>query len=673
MCGITGFLATSSESATDPNQLVCQMANQLAHRGPDDLGVWIDRRASVALGHRRLSILDLSPEGRQPMESRSGRYVIVFNGEIYNFGDLREELEAIGHAFRGHSDTEVVLAALDQWGIEDSLTRFNGMFAFGIWDRKEQELHLVRDRLGEKPLYYGWAGKTFLFASELKALTVHPDFHGEIDRNALALYLRYSCIPAPYTIYQGIRKLPPAARLTVRASDAGNLQEPVPYWSANEALARGIQDPFPGSDEEAIDSLDELLRDAVKIRMISDVPLGAFLSGGVDSSTIVALMQAQSERPVKTFSIGFYENAYDEAKYAAAVAHHLGAEHTEFYVSPEDIIPTIPLLPEIYDEPFSDSSQVPTYLVSRLTRNHVTVSLSGDGGDEIFGGYKRYFLWGRVWDKARLIPPLGRKGISRILRSLRPEEWNYFERVACFLGGNREHEGLLGDRAHRLAEILSAKDSFSRYKSIVSVCDSPNDIVREGGEPRSSLRTVCQEAVISEFGQQMMLFDSVSYLPDDILAKVDRASMAVSLEARAPFLDHRIFEFAARLPFVMKVRKSQGKWILRRVEERYLPKELVERPKKGFSLPIGEWLRSSLREWAEGLLNERRLKSEGYFHVDAVRQLWKQHISKRRDVQHHVWAILMFQAWLEKWGKHANREAQVPETRTGRGELAVGV
>lgn len=668
MCGITGFLTSDARPEIEAKSLVCHMANQLAHRGPDDLGVWVDAAAGIALGHRRLSILDLSPEGHQPMQSASGRFVMVYNGEVYNFGSLRSELESRGHHFRGHSDTEVMLAAMEQWGIEKSVQRFNGMFAIGIWDSLERKLHLIRDRLGEKPLYYGWAGKSFLFGSELKALVAHPDFRRDIDRNSVAMYLRHSCIPTPYSIYEGIRKLPPGARVVVRLSDRGSLPAPMPYWSASEAFVRGAEDPFTGTAEEALEGLDELMRDAVKTRMVADVPLGAFLSGGVDSSTIVALMQEQSDRPVRTFSIGFYESAYNEAEYAAAAAKHLGTDHTEFYVSPEDILPTIPMLPTIYDEPFSDSSQIPTYLVSKLTRRYVTVSLSGDGGDELFGGYNRYFLWGRVWDKAKYLPSFARGILSWTLRRLSPESWNHFATLGGSFPAGAASDGLLGDRIHRFARVISAKDSFSRYQAIVSVAESPSDIVKGSEEPGKYLAERCQGTCLTNFGEQMMLADSVTYLPDDILAKVDRASMAVSLESRAPFLDHRVFEFAGRLPFEMKIRNGRGKWLLRRLERKYLPKGLVERPKKGFSLPIAEWLRGALREWAEHMLSKDGIESEGFFRSEEVGKLWRQHLSRQRDVEHHVWGILMFQAWLERWHKQASRETRIPEAMTERSE-----
>lgn len=647
MCGITGFLTSSTETEFEMNFTVARMADQLVHRGPDDSGVWVDRQAGVALGHRRLSILDLSPDGHQPMHSESGRYVVVFNGEVYNFEDLRSTLGSMGHRFRGHSDTEVMLAAMEQWGVDESLVRFNGMFAFAVWDRKERQLHLVRDRLGEKPLYYGWMGQTFLFGSELKALVAHPEFKDEVDRDALALYLHYNCIPAPYSIYRGIKKLPPATKLTLTLSSMPGMPSPRPYWSAEEAMRRGLEKPFEGSEKEAITRLDVLLRDAVKMRMVADVPLGAFLSGGVDSSTIVALMQQQSQRPVKTFSIGFPDEAYDEARHAAAVARHLGTDHTEFYVSAEEAMKVIPDLPKFYDEPFSDSSQIPTYLVSALARRHVTVSLSGDGGDELFGGYKRYFMWGRIWNAARWAPASIRKAVARSLRRVGVERWNRVLDFAFRPVRSGRHMVSPGEKVEKLAQILSAKDSFSRYQVIVSDWEASDSAVRGGVAPSSMLRDRCAGLEFSDFCLQMMFLDAVTYLPDDILVKLDRAAMGVSLEGRVPFLDHRVVEFAARLPMSMKVRSGGGKWILRKVLQQYVPHELIDRPKKGFSLPIGEWLRGPLRDWAEDLLRENRLRDDGYFHAGIVRKVWEDHLSGQRDLRHHVWALLMFQAWLD--------------------------
>ena len=666
MCGITGFLTSSTEAEFEMKLLAARMADRLVHRGPDDSGVWVDCKAGVALGHRRLSILDLSPDGHQPMHSESGRYVIVFNGEVYNFEELRSTLGSMGHGFRGHSDTEVMLAAMEEWGFDEALAHFNGMFAFAVWDRQERELHLVRDRLGEKPLYCGWMGQTFLFGSELKALAAHPEFKDEVDRDALALYLRYNCIPAPYSIYRGIKKLPPATKLTVSVSNLHCMHWPSSYWSAEQAMRRGLEEPFEGTEKEAITRLDALLRDAIKMRMVADVPLGAFLSGGVDSSTIVALMQQQSRRPVKTFSIGFPDEAYDEAKYAAAVARHLGTEHTEFYVSAEEAMKVIPHLPKFYDEPFADSSQIPTYLVSALARRYVTVSLSGDGGDELFGGYKRYFLWGRVWNVVRWLPAFVRETAAWSLGRVRPERWNRILDFALHRFLSARDLASPGEKVEKLAQILSAQDSFSRYQVILSDWESSNSAVRGGVAPSWLLRQRCVGSEFPDFCVQMMFLDAVTYLPDDILVKLDRASMAVSLEGRVPYLDHRVVEFAARLPLSMKLRNGGGKWILRQVLYQYVPRELIDRPKKGFSLPIERWLRGSLREWAENLLGESRLRQDGYFHPKIVRRIWEDHVSGHRDFRHHVWALLMFQAWLDHRDVPEHRPTPFPSIAKGQ-------
>jgi asparagine synthase (glutamine-hydrolysing) len=624
------------------------MTNTLRHRGPDDSDVWLDQKAGIGLGHQRLSILDLSPAGHQPMRSSDERYVIVFNGEIYNFESLRKELLVFKHAFRGHSDTEVFLAAVSQWGLQEAVTRFNGMFAFALWDRHARTLTLGRDRLGEKPLYYGWAGGTFLCASELKALRAYPGFKEEIDRDVLTLFLRYNYVPAPYCIYRGFRKLPPGTLLTVRAGEAGSEQEPAPYWSLQDVVGRAETDPFNGSDGEAVTYLDTLLREAVKLRMVADVPLGAFLSGGIDSSTVVALMQAQSERPVKTFSIGFREADYDEASFARAVARHLGTDHTELYVTPAEAQAVIPRLPTLYDEPFADSSQIPTFLVSELARRQVTVSLSGDGGDEVFGGYNRYFLGQRIWNGMEWMPRAVRTGAGRVMRALSPQAWNaLFQRTHGVLPRSVVVQNP-GDKLQKLSEILEADNPRALYWGLVSLWKNPADVVVGGTEPVTIFNDAHQRTGLKDFCQQMMFMDTMTYLPDDILTKVDRASMGVSLEARVPILDHRVVEFAWRLPVSMKIRHGKGKWILREILERYVPRELIDRPKMGFGVPIDSWLRGPLRHWGESLLNERRLCAEGFFNAHPIREKWSEHLSGRRNWQYLLWTVLMFQAWLDE-------------------------
>ena len=646
MCGLTGiFLANGP---IDRGVLVA-MAEVIRHRGPDDHGVWIDAEAGIGLAHRRLSILDLSLEGHQPMPSTCGRYMIVFNGEVYNFKALQRELEDVGCRFRGHSDTEVILAAISAWGLQRALQQFNGMFAFALWDRQERQLHLVRDRVGEKPLYYGWIGKTFVFGSELKALRVHPDFKSKINHDSLALFLRHSYIPAPYSIYQGINKLLPGTIFTLNQTDRNFLPAPVPYWSAREVSEQGVSDPFTGSPDEAVAHLDSLLRDAVNLRMEADVPLGAFLSGGIDSSTVVAQMQAQSNRPVKTFTIGFYESNYNEANQAKEVAKYLGTEHTELYVRPGEAMAVIPRLPTLYDEPFSDSSQIPTFLISQLARQHVTVSLSGDGGDELFTGYNRYFWGQRIWGMIGWMPRGLRGMVANALTVVSPQKWDQTASVIGLLLPSKIKHRTPGDKLHKLAEILAVDSPEELYRGLVSHWKDPTSLVFGGCEPPTFLTDKGQWANLTDFPHQMMYMDTVSYLPDDILVKVDRASMGVSLEARAPLLDHRVVEFAWRVPLSMKLRDGQGKWLLRQVLYKYVPRELVERPKMGFGIPIDNWLRGPLREWAEALLNERRLKTEGFFHPGPIRKKWTEHLSGRRNWQYLLWDILMFQAWLEHW------------------------
>ncbi len=641
-----------SASEQELRAQVCRMAGQLIHRGPDDSGVWVDAEAGIALGFRRLAIVDLSPTGHQPMTSSSGRYVMVFNGEVYNFGELRKDLESRGHGFRGHSDTEVMLEAVSEWGLEAAVKKFVGMFAFALWDRRERVLHLVRDRLGIKPLYCGWQGKTFLFGSELKALRAHPDFDPEINRSALALFLRYGYIPQPCSIYQGIWKLPPGHILSLRAGaqTSFKLSGTALFWSAKEVYENGAANPFRGSEGDAVEELDRLLRDSVRLRMIADVPLGAFLSGGIDSSTVVALMQAQSNRPVKTFTIGFHAQEFNEAAHAKTVAAHLGTEHTELYVTPKEALDVIPKLPTLYDEPFADSSQIPTYLVSALTRRHVTVSLSGDGGDELFGGYQRYINARQFWETVRGFPHFTRRALARFIRVCKPAT---YDRLIGGLGPllpRLARPSSVGERMYRLAEVITVGNPEELYRHLVSYWKSPTELVLNAKEAPDLLTQSSEWARLDDISQRMMFLDLATYLPDDILAKVDRASMGVSLEARVPILDHRVVEFAAHVPISMKIRSGQGKWLLRQVLYRYVPRELVERPKMGFSVPIEDWLRGPLRDWAEELLSQDRLRREGFFRSQPIRELWAEHLSGQRNWQGHLWNVLMFQAWREKWG-----------------------
>lgn len=636
------------QSTTELTPSVRNMVASIRYRGPDDSGVWCDERVGIGLGHARLSILDLSPEGHQPMVSASGRYVISYNGEVYNFAGLRTELEHTGAKFRGHSDTEVLLAAFEAWGLEKAVQRFVGMFAFAVWDKQARSLTLGRDRLGEKPLYYGWQGQTFLFGSELKALKAHPAFRAEVDRNALALFLRHNYIPAPYSIYQGISKLSPGCLLTVSLSRRN--PQIVPFWSGKQAIEAGLAHSFEGSDSAAVSALEALLKDAVGLQMVADVPLGAFLSGGVDSSTVVALMQAQSCRPVKTFTIGFHEEGYDEAQHGKSVARHLGTEHTELYVMPKEAMNVIPRLPALYDEPFSDSSQIPTFLLSELARRHVTVSLSGDGGDELFGGYNRYFWATNIWRRVGWAPQPLRAALAGALTAIPPFAWNcVFRGLARFLPVGWRYANP-GDKLHKLAEMLAVRTPEEIYLDLVSHWKQPAEVVRGTHEPPTVLTDPTQWADLPDFEQRMMYLDQMTYLPDDILTKVDRAAMGVSLETRVPFLDHRVVEFAWSLPLSMKIRHGQGKWLLRQVLYRHVPKELIERPKMGFGVPIDMWLRGPLKGWAEELLDEARLQREGYFDPRPIRGKWAEHLTGRRNWSYYLWDVLMFQAWLDGIG-----------------------
>jgi asparagine synthase (glutamine-hydrolysing) len=633
MCGFAGFVGFSDFLKDQVESVAYNMGEEISHRGPDDYGIWYDESIEVMFTHRRLSILDLSDAGHQPMQSPSGRFVIAFNGEIYNHLDLRSKVK--GNSFKGHSDTETLLALIESDGIVAALDQIVGMYAFALWDREKKVLYLVCDRMGEKPLYYGWQKGVFLFGSELKALKVHPAFDGEVDRGSIALQLRHNCIPAPYTIYKGIKKLVPGTFLKLPAGNGKLLErelpEPKRYWSLATVAESGIENRYVGSESSAISELDHLLSRSVSDQMVADVPLGAFLSGGVDSSTVVALMQKQSSFPVKTFSIGFNEKGYDEAIYAKEVANYLGTEHTELYITAQQAMDVIHRLPQLYDEPFSDSSQIPTFLVAEMTRQHVKVSLSGDGGDELFGGYNRYFKTHQWWDNIKLIPISVRQLLSKGLMAIPNAVWHK-------IGGSPDH-------IFKLAGVLALDDCSSLYNHFVTHWDDPSSVVIGGQEWETEVSNPSIQ--LDSIVEQMMALDSVTYLPNDILTKVDRAAMGVSLETRIPFLDHRVVEFAWKLPLSMKIRDRQGKWILRQLLYQYVPKELIERPKMGFGVPIDSWLRGPLRDWAESLLDEFRLRQEGFFHYEQIREKWQEHLSGKRNWQHHLWDVLMFQAWLE--------------------------
>jgi asparagine synthase (glutamine-hydrolysing) len=657
MCGFVGVIGGGLTD--DIARIAASMSNCIAHRGPDDEGIWAED--GIALGHRRLSILDLSPAGAQPMQSSCGRFIIAFNGEIYNHLDLRRDLAASGAApdWRGHSDTETLLAGIAHWGLSETLQRSAGMFAIALWDRHGRRLSLTRDRIGEKPLYWGWAGQTFVFGSELKALREHPNFSHDICRDALSQYLRFAYIPAPRSIHTGIYKLEPGCILTIdgtpplappkvplRPGESYGSLSIRRYWSLNEMIEKGARSQF-ATEAEALVTVDEALRQAVSRQMIADVPLGAFLSGGIDSSLIVALMQAQSSRPVRTFAVGFENHVFNEAPFAAAVAQHLGTDHTELMVTETDAREVIPLLPEMYDEPFADSSQIPTHLICKAARTNVTVALSGDAGDELFGGYNRY-LWGpRIWKRLEWMPHSLRYGLGQSIAAVPVATW---DRIGTLIGSRVARPG---DKAHRLAARLRyVRTEDGLYRSLVS--EWPGESMVNGlTDPDLTLLDDPLPAVLADNAvARMMAQDMRSYLPDDILCKVDRAAMAVSLEIRVPFLDPDVLSASARLPSEMKIRDGKGKWALRQILHRHVPREMFERPKAGFAIPVGDWLRGPLREWAEDLLSENTLRRDGLIDPAPVREAWAEHLSCRRDWTHRLWIVLMLMAWTT----HSNRK-----------------
>lgn len=671
MCGFAGFLTSDADARGNLAGIVAGMMRTIRHRGPDDGGTWVDDRAGIALGHRRLSILDLSPAGHQPMVSASGRFIIALNGEIYNHLDLRQELLEAGAkvAWRGHADTETLLEAIEHWGLDVALAKTVGMFAIFLWDAREQTLHLARDRFGEKPLYYGWVGRgasrTFAFGSELKALRAIPGFANSVCRKALAQYMRFMYVPAPRSIYQDIYKLEPGCLLSVR--DAAAIVPPVQplrpptvyqslalrrWWSLADVVLAGQKDPIK-DDRDAVRMLDQRLSEAVRLQSLADVPLGALLSGGIDSSAVVALLRHQASGRVKTFTVGFAEVQFDESPYARAVARHLGTDHVELLVTAEEAQAVIGQLPTMYDEPFADSSQIPTHLVCCAARKHVTVALSGDAGDELFGGYNRYFWGPRIWNRLAWLPYPVRRALGAAIAMVPVSGWDALSRPVNALLSPRLNVAHVGEKAHKLSARLSGVRSLDDlYLSLVSEWQDPAKVVRcEPGSRIEELPCLLADplpvAGLDDEQLRMMYRDSTTYLPDDILCKVDRAAMAVSLETRVPFLDHRVAELAWRLPIDMKIRGNVSKWALRQVLYKYVPRELIDRPKTGFGIPVGEWLRGPLRPWAESLLDEARLRTDGYFFPFPVRKRWTEHLSGRSDHTASLWAVLMFQAWLD--------------------------
>lgn len=640
MCGFAGLLSHSM-LGSDADQILENMGLAIEHRGPDSSGIWFDAASGIGFSHRRLSIMDVSSHGAQPMRSASGRYMIAFNGEIYNHVDLRDKLARDQHVIQwsGHSDTETLLACFEIYGIEATLSQLHGMFAIALWDRDQAQLTLMRDRLGEKPLYYGWLGEAFLFGSELRALKAVPGFESHVDPQALSLFLQYGYVPAPFSIYDRVSKLMPGEYLQV------SLRDPQPvtraYWSVDEIIRNGLNAPFQGTADEAVGALESMLKTTIGRQMLSDVPLGAFLSGGVDSSLIVALMQAQSSEKIKTFSIGFDDPRFNEAPYAKEVAQHIGTEHEELYVSAREALDVVPMLPDIWDEPFADPSQIPTFLVSKLAKRKVTVSLSGDGGDELFCGYNRYLVAGKLWRYMKPIPAGLRAGVGRLMTTVEPGGWDSLGR---WLPGSKGL-GSIGDKVHKLAGVFAARGPHDVYNNIVSNHAQANNLLLEpvidSRPTRLANQGLCDV-------QQMMAWDLKEYLPGDILTKLDRAAMAVSLEGRAPFLDHSVVEFAWSLPLEYKFREGETKWALKQVLYKHVDRALIDRPKMGFGVPLRDWLIGPLREWAEALLDARKLRGEGHFDVDAVHRLWQEHVGGKRNHAAVLWNVLMFQAWLAR-------------------------
>lgn len=638
MCGIAGYIGKVS----NPNECLNSMVHAINHRGPDNRGIWLNQSNSVGFAHARLSILDLSSAGHQPMHSSCNNLVMIFNGEIYNHVEIRSELEKIQKRdWQGHSDTETLLAAIEHWGLDTTLKKSKGMFALAIWDKKKKILSLVSDRMGEKPIYYGWINGQFVFASELKALKKFPNFSNQIDQDALTLFLRFNSIPSPYSIYKDIYKLEQGQVIQFHL-DSWTINKSN-YWSTEEEVIASNLNKLKGSSQRIITKLDEVLTNAVTSQMLSDVPLGAFLSGGIDSSSIVAIMQANSNEKINTFSIGFYDDNYDEAKHAKEIAQYIGTNHHEMYVSEKHALDVIPNLPNIYDEPFADSSQIPTYLLSKFAKEHVTVALSGDAGDELFGGYNRYVFAKNIFSKISKTPVFFKSALSGAIRSISEEKWNRY--LNGILGKKYAN---IGVKLNKVANILNANSISDLQFRLASQIQNPSDWLNYSSDVKTKLDDDIERFQGLDHIEKMLAYDLITYLPTDILTKVDRAAMSVSLETRLPFLDRDVIRFSSSMPINLKIRNGVTKWALREVLYKYVPKELVNKPKMGFAVPLAAWLRGPLRDWGESMLNEKRLSQEGYFDVEFVRNKWLKHLSCKENHEHQLWNVLMFQAWLER-------------------------
>ncbi len=643
MCGIAGFWQPKENNKGALKEIIIDMINPISHRGPDDSGFYVDTNSGIALGNKRLSIIDLSANGHLPMESFSKRYIIVYNGEVYNYKELKKELiNKFDIKFKSTSDTEVILAGFEVWGIEETLKKCNGMFAFALWDKRKKKLYLGRDRIGIKPIYFGIQDNILFFASELKAIKNNKFFKSDIDRDALSLFFRYSYIPAPYSIYKDIKKLKPAHYIVINRNL--NLKENC-YWDIRKITKECYQNPINLSTKETVNELERLLLDSVKKRMISDVPLGAFLSGGIDSSLMVALAQSQTSKAIQTFTVGFYDKNFNEAHYARKIAKYLKTDHNEIYISSDKAMEIIPKLPLIYDEPFSDPSEIPMFYISQFAKKKVTVSLSGDGGDELFGGYNRYIWADKIWNRLKYLPFSVRDCIKKMLKIIPTDYWDFLFLKFGGMLPDTINQAVPGDKLYKLADTLNCNSANNFFKSLISNWKNPVDIIINSKEPNTILDDNFISKVIPNFKERMMFFDLITYLPDDILTKVDRSSMAVSLEARVPFLDHKVIEFSKRLPTSFKIKNNTNKWILRKILYKYIPEKIMTRTKMGFGIPLNQWLKGDLREWAEELLDDTKIKSDGILNPKPIKNIWKEYLKGKGNWQYLLWDVLMFQAW----------------------------